>query len=337
MFAFVFLELILFEGPAQGPPYAPTAAGLGGLPTVKLDVPITAVFMFLFILGAAAHMTIFQLNRKRGHKFIISALMFGFSLSRVLTCILRIVWATKPTSVRIAIAAQVFVSAGVVLLFVINAIFAQRIVRASHPHTGWHPVFHYFFIATYVIIVLSLIMLVTASVQSFFTLNPHTRRIDHDIILYGQTFYVFVSFLPILLVVGGLIIPRKVRVEKFGSGRFRTKIAILLFASVLLCLGASFRTGINYESPRPMNDPAWYHSKACFYLFNFTLEIIVILLYVVVRVDQRFYIRDGSKGMGDYTREKHPEHREEASFANRILSEEETFDEEDPGATKLRR
>lgn len=58
---------------------------------------------------------------------------------------------------------------------------------------------------------------------------------------------------------------------------------------------------------------------------------------MVVRVDQRFYARDGSKGMGDYTREKRPEHREEGSVANRILSEEETFDEEDPGAKKLRR
>jgi len=44
---------------------------------VGVDIPITAVFLLLFIIGAATHMTIFQLNRKRGHKFVFSGLIFG--------------------------------------------------------------------------------------------------------------------------------------------------------------------------------------------------------------------------------------------------------------------
>ena len=272
-------------------------------------------------------MTIFQSNRRRGHKFIMSGMMFGFCAARTTTCVLRIVWATRPTSVSIAIAAQVFVAAGVVLLFVINVIFAQRIVRAAHPHSGWHPLFSQFFIAIYVLIVLSLIMLITATVQSFFTLNHNTRRIDHDIQLYGQTFYVFVSFLPIPLVVGGLIIPRTTRVEKFGTGRYRSKILILMFAAVLLCLGASFRTAINYKTPRPRSDPAGYQSKACFYIFNFSIEIIVIYLYVLVRVDRRFHVPDGSKKQGDYSRGRAGEKLGEEAPVGRIMSEEEVFDD----------
>ncbi len=319
----------------MSPPYPATTATLGGLPTVGLDVPICAVFLVLFIGGAISHMTIFQVNMKRGHKFILSGMMFGFCMSRLVTMVLRIVWAVYPHNVRIAIAANVFVAAGVVLLFIINLLFAQRILRACHPNSGWHPILHYSFMAIYVIIVLSLIALITSVIQGNYTLNHNTKRIDHDIQLYGGTFYAFVAFLPILLVIGGLVIPRKTRVEKFGSGRFRHKIAILLLASALLCLGASFRVGVNYAGGnRPRDDPAGYQSKACFYIFNFTVEIITIYLYVIVRVDKRFWVPDKSHGPGDYSRKLEDggedKEREESTEGMHITSEEETFDDMSP-------
>lgn len=306
------------------PPYPATTAGLGGLPSVDVDVPICTVFLVLFILGAISHMFLFQTNKKRGHKFLMSGMLFGFCMARIMSCTLRIVWATRQQNIRLAIAAQVFVAAGVILLFLINLIFAQRIIRAAHPHSGWHPAFAWFFHAIYVIIVVSLIMLITSVVQSFYTLNSNTKRIDRDIMLYGQTMFAVIGFLPIPLVIGGLIIPRETRVEKFGSGRFRTKIAILLTSTTILCLGAAFRAGTNYMTPRPATNPAWYHSKACFYIFNFTVEIIVILLYVVVRVDQRFWVPNGARAAGDYSRKAADEKN-----ANelRIMPEEEVFDD----------
>ena len=311
-------------------PYPAKTAALGGLPTIGLDVPICTVFLVLFIIGAASHMTIFQTNKRRGHRFIISGMLFGFCMSRIVTMVMRIVWAVYPHNVQIAIAANVFVAAGVVLLFVINLLFAQRIVRASHPNSGWHPIFHYAFLALYVLIVVSLFALITAVIQSNYTLNLNTKRIDRDIQLYGQTLYAVVSFLPILLVVGGLIIPRKTRVEKFGSGRFRHKIAILLLAATLLCLGATFRTGVNYAGgERPREDPAPYQSKACFYIFNFTIEILVIYLYVLVRVDQRFFVPNGSHGPGDYSRSPVTQAgmKNDSAMGIHIASEEEVFDD----------
>ena len=325
----------------SGPPYPPTTASVGGVPTVGIDVPVSAVFLFLFILGAVSHMTILQVNMRRGHKFLISGMMFGFCMSRIVTMIMRIVWATRPTNTRIAIAASIFVYAGVVLLFVVNIIFAQRIVRACHPNTGWHPLFHHFFTFVYVSIVVTLIMLVTSVIQSFYTLNGNTKRIDRDILLYGQTFYAVVSFLPFLLVLGGLALPRTTRIEKFGHGRFRLKIAYLLFASFLLCLGASFRAGTNFAGgERPVRNPAGYQSKACFYIFNFTIEILVILLYVAIRVDKRFYVPDKSKKAGDYsrgpdfyTRRKQgieTKVSEEGQVGGMIAPEEEVFDDMSP-------
>lgn len=72
----------------SGPPYAPTTAAVGGIPSTGVDVPIASVFIFLYLLAAAGHMTIFQLNRRRGHKFIMSGLMFGFCMARTTTMVL---------------------------------------------------------------------------------------------------------------------------------------------------------------------------------------------------------------------------------------------------------
>lgn len=297
---------------------------------MHVDIPITAVFMFFFICCAATHMTIFQLNRRRGHKFIMSGLMFGFCMARITTCIMRIVWATRPTNLRIGIAAQIFVAAGVVLLFIINLIFAQRIVRSAHPHFGWHRAFSLAFKAVYAVVGISLVMLITCTVQSFYTLNANTRRIDRDVQIYGGVFYAFVAFLPVPLVLGGLVIPRETRLDKFGSGRFRTKISILLLSAVLLCLGASFRVGTNLKTPRPRDDPAWYHSKACFYIFNFTVELLVIVLYAALRVDRRFHVPNGSRAPGDYSsgaRKQDEVEKDSSSGIHRVFTEEETFDD----------
>ena len=320
-------------GGIMHPPYPATTAALGGLPTIGVDVPICAVFLFLFLLGAISHMTILQVNMKRGHKFIISGMIFGFCMSRIVTMIMRIVWAVYPRNGRIAIASNIFVAAGVVLLFIINILFAQRIVRASHPNSGWHPLFHYAFIILYVLIVLTLCAVITSVIQSPYTRNLNTKRIDRDIQLYGGTFYAVVSFLPILLVIGGLIIPRKTRVEKFGTGRFRHKIAILILASFLLCAGATFRVAANYAGgTRPRDDPARYQDKACFYIFNFTVEILVVYLYVLVRVDKRFFVPNGSHGPGDYSRKPIEESKDQRESVEGIdvAPEEEIFDDKSP-------
>ncbi|MCJ1403646.1 hypothetical protein MMC11_006869 [Xylographa trunciseda] len=319
----------------SGPPYAPAAAALGGQPTISLDVPITAVFLFLFICGAVAHMTIFQLNRRRGHKFVFSGVMFGFCMARTSTCVMRIVWAFRPTNIPVAIAASILVAAGVVLLFLINLLFAQRILRAAHPNSGWHPLMSLTFKVLYAILAGTLIIIISFTVLSFYTLDPTKRRIAHDLQLYGGTLFAVMAFLPIPIVLAGIIIPRKSRLEKFGSGRFRTKVYILLTAAFFLSLGAWFRISTNYLPARAINDPAWYQSKACFYIFNFGVEIVVIWLYVLVRVDRRFHIPNGSKGPGDYlgltSKTSAHEGNEETSgmgrTVTRLMTEEEVFDD----------
>lgn len=232
----------------------------------------------------------------------MSGLIFSFCMARITACTMRLVWASHPTDVSVAIAANIFVQAGVIILFIINLVFAQRVIRATYPHWAWKKWFSVIFKVYYATIVIALIALITATVQSSYTLSINTHRIDRDIQLFGGTYFAVSAFLPLPILLIKLFVAPKGRVEKFGEGRFRTKIWILLFASSILTIGAIFRTATNYLAPRPRLNPAWYHSKACFYTFNFTIEIIVVALYAAVRVDKRFFIPNGSSGPGDYLR-----------------------------------
>src|SRR5690242_21799677 len=58
-------------------PYAPRNWALGGAPNKAIDVPVTSICLALYVCGAATHMTIFQLNQRRGHKFLFNAVLFG--------------------------------------------------------------------------------------------------------------------------------------------------------------------------------------------------------------------------------------------------------------------
>ncbi|KAF4979351.1 hypothetical protein FZEAL_4427 [Fusarium zealandicum] len=318
--------------PQSGPPYLPTSAGLGGRPTPSVDDPISAVLLVFFIAGAVFNMTIFQLNKRRSHKFILSGLLFGFCMARIVANVLRIVWASNQSNPRIAIAAQVFANAGVILLFVVNLIFAQRILRAYHPHIGWSkPVtmlFRFFIFS----IVAMLIMLIVAVVYNFYTLDPHIKQQLRDIQLTAITYLAILAFIPLPTVAFCLLLPRKAPMDKFGQGRMRTKVRLLVFTSAILTLGAAFRAGISYKI-RPANDPAWYHHKACFYCFNYVIEIIVLYLYALSRFDRRFHIPNGSSGPGAYSSSDKSD-----KPMYRINTEEEVFgDDERPKTVEQQR
>ena len=83
------------------PPYLPQGAAIGGMPTVAVDVAPLSVFIFLYLTSAVINIVIFQTNLRKGHKFIISGLLVGFSMARVLTCTLRIVWSVQTNNISL--------------------------------------------------------------------------------------------------------------------------------------------------------------------------------------------------------------------------------------------
>ena len=223
-------------------------------------------------------------------------------MSRIVTCSLKISSAVYSQNIRLAIATQIFTAAGVLIVFIINLVWTQRLVRSLHPNFGWHHIPSIALKILWPIIGLTLAALITAVVQSFYTLRPRTHFIDRAVQLYGTTFLAIISFLPLPILAISFAIPRKQSHDAFGRGRLRTKVAILITGTVLVCFGASYRAGTLWLTPVPMTSPLpRYFHKAAFYIVNFGVEIMTVYLYALARVDRRFHIPDGAKGPGSYS------------------------------------
>lgn len=246
-------------------------------------------------------MAIYQLNRRHRYKFHFSALLFGFCMARILALTMRLIWAAYPTNISVAIASQIFTAAGVLLLFVTNLVFTRRVLRAYHPFFGWHPLLTHAFSLVVVLVLAVLLLVISATVQSFFTLDPRTRDADRAIQLAAATFLAAVAGLPIPAAAAALLVPRRTRIDRFGDGSFRAKFRLLLATAALLFIGAAFRAAAAFH-PAPLRArERWYLSKPAYYLTNFGVELLVVYLYTLARFDRRFYIPDGSKAPGHYS------------------------------------
>lgn len=302
----------------QGPPYPPKYAGLGGSPTRSVDIPISAVILALFICSAVLNMTIFQRNRRRGHKFVLSGLFFGFSMARISANVMRIVWACYPINARIAIAAQILANAGVIIIFIANLILVQRVLRAYHPHLGWSMPARIVFRSLFASVIGCLFMLIICIVYSVYTTKQSVIDQTHIAQTVAVTYFAFLAFLPVLVIGLCFVIPRRQRIEKFGTGSMRYKLFLIIFTSCLLTLGAAFRAGVIYYRV-PATQSRWFYHKACFYCFNYTIELIVVFTYALSRFDKRFHVPNGSSAPGHY--------------ANGVPgSDGAVFDEELPGS-----
>lgn len=75
----------------------------------------------------------------------------------------------------------------------------------------------------------------------------------------------------------------------FPPAHTERSIASQLTRLTNAALENAFRAAIAFLPPRPITNPAWYHKRAAFYVFLPTLEVIVVILYAVARVDQRMF------------------------------------------------
>ncbi len=224
-------------------------------------------------------------------------------------------WACQTTNVQLAIAASIFLYAGIILLYLANLFFAQRILRGQHPPFGWCKPVSIAFVATFVITGITIICLIAAVITSFYTRDPESLHAVRKLQQFGATMLAIVAILPLLIVAASSLARKHPHIrmtkttDKFGSGSMRSKIAIVMGSSVLLSLGAWYRAGSILSNPVPirtstdLSRPAptpGYLSKPAFYIFLFTIELSVCLLWLLVRVDNRFHIPDGAHGPFSY-------------------------------------
>lgn len=287
------------------------------------------MFIVLYAGAVVANMATFKMNMKKGHKFFFNILLLQFSMARILTCALRIGSAYHPSNISLSIASNIFVNAGILIVYIINLIFAQRVLRARQPELGWHPLLRLVFKVLYVLIAVALVLLITFIVISFYTLDMELRQTARKVQLAGITYFLIFSALPLLILAVTYVLPVSPRAETFGAGSMTSKALIVAVSASLCTLGAGFKAGANWETPRPTTDPAWYQKKAAFWLFLFAIEVVILYFFLAVRIDQRFWIPNGSGKRNTYIVEAVPnedvkaEQRLSSSGQDRPSMEEE--------------
>lgn len=247
-------------------------------------------------------MTIFQINRRRRHKFFLSWALFGFSMARVATFILRLALATRPTNVRLAIAAGIFTNVGVLVLYVILLLLALRVFRATHPHLGWNKMLSKACTVAYVSVGIALVLVIAFTILTFYTLDPVKRIaalwIQRVAILYLLLFNI--AYLVFFLL--AVMLPPSRDRENFGKyGTMRSKLNILGLAGFCTLIIAGYRMGTSWSPPQFASHPPWWDGKPAFYLILFGLEVLVLYFLTVTRIDQRFWVPNGSSKPGDYS------------------------------------
>lgn len=145
-------------------------------------------------------------------------------------------------------------------------------------------------------------MVITSVVLNAYTLNQHIKQQCRDIQLAAITYLLVFTCLPVIHVALALFLPRAQQAENFGQGSMKSKMIIVTSSGLLCMLIAGFKAGITWMPPRPVTNPPWYDSRACFYIFNFSLEIVLLGLLTFSRIDKRFFVPNGSNKAGDYTR-----------------------------------
>lgn len=144
-------------------------------------------------------------------------------------------------------------------------------------------------------------MVITVTIQSFNTSNRDTKRIDRDVQLAAITYMAVFAFLPVPVLVLVISSGRKRRraIEMFGKGKGWVKLSIVVFTTFLMCLAMAVRAVTAWEV-KPAFVKPWFDSKAAFYVFTFASEIVVVFTFLGGRVDQRFYVPDGSSRVRHY-------------------------------------
>ncbi|KAF9874389.1 hypothetical protein CkaCkLH20_07952 [Colletotrichum karsti] len=269
-------------GPPMGPPDPANASFPGGVPTKNLDLPLTVMFMLMFMLGAYVHISIYRRNAKRGHKFLISDIIFDF-------CVVLVALITE--------------NGGAALLFAVNIFFAQRLVRSIHPRSGWCTAFGQFVVFLLLSVPALIIFNASNLIISFFSVGNIDRlETTDDLLKFGAAYNMFLAAFPVIVVTGCLCIPGP-EPEKFGTGSLRVKVALLFFGSFLLMTGHAIRLYAIVNKEPPGTNSVIF-GKAVFYTTGFMFELLVVAAYAFGRVDLRFHVPNGSSGPGDYSGDK---------------------------------
>ena len=275
---------------------------IGGRPTIDQDIPVCAVLLVIYLVNAISNQIIFQLNRRKGHRFYMSWVMFGFGMARVLTMVLRIAWTARSNNASLAIATVIFTNVGILAIYIVLLLLVMRVFRATHPSLGWNKLLRKTFHVSYLLLAIALLLTVAFTIVTFYTLNPTLRTIALWIQRASVLYMLIFNIVAVVLLLLSQLLPRRSSDdENFGTGSMESKVIILGVTVFFSLFIAGFRMGLAWSKARPAANAPWYDSKAALYVIEFGFEIIINYVLLITRFDKRFWVPNGSTKPGDYS------------------------------------
>lgn len=271
------------------PPYPLDTAQIGGLPSVSVDIAPLAVFLGIYATSAVISVLLFESQRRRHLSRTIPVILFLFSGERVLTCVMRITWTFKLASVRLAVASQIFLQAGVLLLYLLNLILAERVWLDRQPGARTRLGLRVVLSMLSALTVSALIMVITSIIVSVYTLNQTSISTCRNIQRAGATYFLILATIPLAMLAMASVSSSPFSNKHHGGlHKKNSKISVTVISSIFCVLNAGFKAGVVWAPPRSLFDPAWYHSRACLYVFVFSTEVLVLALLYATRAELRF-------------------------------------------------
>ncbi|KAK9372218.1 uncharacterized protein V1513DRAFT_453129 [Lipomyces chichibuensis] len=186
----------------------PAPALFGDYPLRKDDIAGSVICIVCFFVLAVTNMTIYRRNLARGHKFVPSGAMFGLCMARIVTFSMRLAYTTHPSNVNVTIAASVFIAAGVIILFILNILFSQRVFTAQHPSRAYvGSLFYNVMRMYYISIIVFLIVLVTSTGVYYHTNATVMKGIAH-FRKAAMVYFTIAAFMPIPIITAAYAIPQ---------------------------------------------------------------------------------------------------------------------------------
>jgi hypothetical protein len=264
----------------------------GGIPTDGTDIPASAVLLVVYLALAVVHGYLFFVKSKK--TFIPQAMTMGFCISRVVSMSLRIAWTANVTNKNIAIASNIFLNAGVLLLYIVNMLLTHRFILTIFPNLPTRKTAPYnlaFFLYVGSSLPL-LILVVVPGVQLFLSSDLSTIHIDRDILRFAQCYLtVFVSAPVIATITSSTIyFFASKKASGLRAGEVSLRAAVLFIAgSLLIWIQAVKILQIFYTAtPETAVSPPWFLRRPILYSGFFLPELLVVIIYAVASIRFRY-------------------------------------------------
>ncbi|KAK6454382.1 uncharacterized protein RJT20DRAFT_58310 [Scheffersomyces xylosifermentans] len=135
----------------------------GGYPT-SVDIVPCGVFSGVFGTFIILHLIIFSLNVSRGHYFTLSLFWAFTCLVRMISFIMRLLWAQDIQRMPTGVGSEVFLVLPSILLVSTNLLLAQRLFTWRHPVGGSRKLFWGIMLGLYIFVLILTLLTILASV-----------------------------------------------------------------------------------------------------------------------------------------------------------------------------